>query len=83
MAAPLPGSVPMLTRTMVLPALPAVTVPCEVCTEPTTRVVFGSRLSPRTTPVAAWLPSLRTSTVYRNVSPGDGCPSLSASTNSE
>ena len=58
------ASVPIETPTAVSPAVfPVVTVPCVVVTEPTTRAVFASGVSAKSTFVAAVVPAFDTTTV--------------------
>jgi len=53
--------VPMFTLTVVSPAvLPVVTVPCDVVTEPTTKVVLASGVSVKSTEVAPVVPVFET-----------------------
>ena len=49
---------PMSTVTGGVPVLPLVTVPCDVLTKPTTRVVLLSGISLKVTPVAGLPPEL-------------------------
>ena len=77
---PLAARLPMSTVTGGDPALPPVTVPTVVETEPSTNVVLASGVSLNMTAVAAVLPWFWIVTVYSKVSPGLVTPLPSAST---